>query len=43
RMIRESEEPIGRIAIRAGFADQSHFTRVFRSSRGTTPGALRRE
>ncbi|NNM34326.1 MAG: helix-turn-helix transcriptional regulator [Gemmatimonadetes bacterium] len=42
RMIRESEEPIGRIAIRAGFADQSHFTRVFRASRGTTPGALRR-
>lgn len=43
RLIRESEEPIGRIAIRAGFADQSHFTRVFRASRGTTPGALRRE
>lgn len=42
RLILESDEPIGRIAIRAGFADQSHFTRVFRASRGRTPGALRR-
>ena len=41
RLIRASDEPIGRIAIRAGFSDQSHFTRVFRASRGVTPGALR--
>lgn len=30
------------IALACGFADQSHFTRVFRASIGTTPGAWRR-
>jgi AraC family transcriptional regulator len=30
------------IAAATGFADQSHFTRVFRSVTGTTPGAYRR-
>jgi len=29
------------IALDAGFADQSHFTRVFKQITGTTPGAYR--
>ena len=35
--LRTTAEPIGRIAIRARFADQSHFTREFRRYTGTTP------
>lgn len=35
--------PIAQVAIDAGFSDQSHLTRWFRRSVGTTPGALRRE
>lgn len=34
-------EPIGRVALEAGFADQSHFTRAFRQHTGTTPGRFR--
>ena len=41
--LRTTNETIGRIALRAGFSDQSHFTRVFRRYRGCTPGAVRRE
>lgn len=40
--IRTTEQPLGRIALQAGFSDQSHFTRVFKRYRGTTPGAIRR-
>lgn len=32
---------LGRIAFRAGFADQSHFTHTFRRLVGLTPGAFR--
>lgn len=32
-----SSEPLARIALDAGFADQSHFTRVFRTVHGITP------
>lgn len=39
--LRTTTEPIGRIALRAGFADQSHFTRVFKRHRGRTPGEVR--
>ena len=35
-------DPIGRIALGAGFADQSHFTRVFKRHTGLTPGEYRR-
>lgn len=33
---------LAQIAYECGFADQSHFTRVFSSATGTTPGAWRR-
>ena len=36
-----SDEPIGRIALRAGFADQSHFGRFFKRQMGMTPGEYR--
>lgn len=37
-----SDDSISRIAFRAGFADQAHLTRVFKSETGTTPGRYRR-
>jgi AraC family transcriptional regulator len=36
-----SETPLAEIAASAGFADQSHFTRVFRRHVGTTPARYR--
>jgi AraC-like DNA-binding protein len=30
--------PLAELALAAGFADQAHFTRVFRSTLGVTPG-----
>jgi AraC family transcriptional regulator len=36
-----SDLPLSEIAQSAGFADQSHFTRVFRSTIGISPGAYR--
>ena len=38
----ESRDPIARIAIEAGFCDQSHFTNQFRRFRGMTPSDYRR-
>ncbi len=35
------EAPLARVAIDAGFADQSHFTRAFRCYVGVTPGRYR--
>jgi AraC-like DNA-binding protein len=35
--------PLSEIAMSAGFANQSHFTRVFSSLVGVSPGAWRRE
>jgi AraC family transcriptional regulator len=35
--------PLAEIAISAGFANQSHFTRVFSGAVGVSPGAWRRE
>lgn len=35
-------KPFSQVALEAGFADQAHFTRVFRTLVGTTPGAYRR-
>ena len=42
--LRHSEDPqetLARIALRAGFSDQSHFTRAFRKHVGVTPGQYR--
>lgn len=36
-----SRVPLSTLAIRAGFADQSHFTRAFRSHQGVTPHRYR--
>jgi AraC family transcriptional regulator len=41
RRLGESDEPIASIALSAGFADQSHFTRVFRRYAGATPAQAR--
>jgi AraC family transcriptional regulator len=41
-LLRTSREPIGTIALRAGFFDQSHFTRCVKRKTGMTPGELRR-
>jgi AraC family transcriptional regulator len=37
-----SEEPLSAIALRAGYADQSHFTRAFKLRTGLTPAQYRR-
>ena len=36
------EQSLSVIALAAGFADQSHFTRVFRRAFGETPGSYAR-
>jgi AraC-like DNA-binding protein len=41
--IARDERPIAEIATEAGFADQSHFTRLFRRHVGTTPARFREE
>lgn len=42
QLIRTSDAPLAEIAVACGFADQSHFTRVFSALVGTTPGHWRR-
>lgn len=37
----DRDRPLADLAFEAGFADQSHCTRVFKSLTGTTPGAFR--
>ena len=41
RLLVETELPLARIAILAGFADQSHCTRRFRELAGITPSRFR--
>lgn len=41
-LLRNPSLEINRIALDLGFGDQSHFTQVFRSATGTTPGQFRR-
>ena len=40
--LRDPDVPLADVAAEAGFADQSHLTRVFKRLTGTTPGAYRR-
>ena len=42
RRLAQGEEPLSEIALAAGFADQSHFTRVFKRYAGATPSRYRR-
>lgn len=42
QLLAETDLPIGTIAARTGFYDQSHFTRHFVRARGETPTAYRR-
>jgi AraC family transcriptional regulator len=38
----DSRKPLAVIAMEAGYADQSHFTRSFRRHTGSTPAEYRR-
>ena len=38
----DPSQPISRVAMAAGFADQSHLTRLFRNRFGSTPAEYRR-
>ena len=40
-LMKTSDSPLVDIALQSGFADQSHFTRVFKEKVGTSPGAWR--
>jgi AraC family transcriptional regulator len=42
RRLATSSAPLAEIALAAGFADQSHFTKAFRRATGMTPAAWRR-
>ena len=42
RQLAGTDQPLGRIALQAGFYDQAHFTRHFRDHTGQPPGAWRR-
>jgi AraC family transcriptional regulator len=42
RLLVESDTPLAAIAADVGYHDQSHFTRLFRSRLGVTPGGYRR-
>jgi AraC family transcriptional regulator len=39
--LKSDEARLAEVALAAGFADQSHFTRVFKQVTGMTPGAFR--
>ena len=41
-LLADPQHPLANVAKMAGFADQSHFTRVFSQLTGTSPGAWRR-
>ncbi len=42
RALTEDDTPLADVALRAGFADQSHFTRAFKRELGLTPAAYRK-
>jgi AraC family transcriptional regulator len=37
-----TSRPLAELSVEAGFADQSHFTRLFRARTGLTPATYRR-
>lgn len=41
RLLLESPQSLAQIAVESGFADQSHFTRVFKAYTGSTPAQYR--
>jgi AraC family transcriptional regulator len=41
-LLADTRTPLGRVAYRVGFADQSHLCRVFKAETGLTPGRFRR-
>lgn len=41
-LLPDARVPLAQVAIECGFADQSHFTRVFTAITGSSPGAWRR-
>ncbi|MBK6510873.1 MAG: AraC family transcriptional regulator [Haliea sp.] len=43
QMLRETDKPIGTIALETGFADHSHFTRAFTRKFGVAPSVDRRD
>lgn len=43
RLLAQTNEPISRIAIACGFADQMHLTQTFRRMTGSTPAAFRKQ
>jgi transcriptional regulator GlxA family with amidase domain len=40
-MLRTTQEPLCQVAIACGLSDQSHFSRVFRRAKGSSPAAWR--
>jgi AraC family transcriptional regulator len=42
-LIRSADVPLVDIALDAGFASQSHLTRLFREVVGVTPGEIRKQ
>jgi AraC family transcriptional regulator len=43
RSLAESDTPLADVALQAGFADQSHFTRTFKRQLGVTPAVYRKQ
>jgi AraC-like DNA-binding protein len=43
RQLLRAGDPIAMVAVDAGFSDQSHLTRLFRRTFGTTPGVYWRD
>jgi AraC family transcriptional regulator len=43
KQLSETDRPVAEVALEAGFADQSHFSNVFRRFTGMTPSQYRRE
>lgn len=41
KLLLDKDMPLAEVALAAGFADQSHLTRIFKRVNGTTPGAFR--